>query len=526
LDDIDRLPDTPDSRNPPRGAFTQEQKAIMKEMAQKYNLHDLTSLSALMEAGRASSSAMIGLSAPQATANQLADGIRLLASAYRDALPRMGENKPDGDVAMRVMQEMAMRNAGFTPEQTAALADNLNSDTAATVAGAFLTGAELPGEHDQVSVAWGMTRTLHTTANVLAKGNAEINPLLFTDSTPLSQVPGGLNGCMDILAQMLGETVISPAVQALSSHEPPFGREEWNALLPIAEKAAQGPYGDIAVRWINAAGTDLLAAQRENGGRPLRNEQIWQAVTGFPMPRGVTDDNFGERLVTAVSERYTAARRAAAPSTMPEQIEGEFLRAAGMAGPRQILDIVARPDARLTRADVGTTLEMSSLRGYGPQTAYGLVTDFRRRNAGSHLTFENAQGNGHSIQPFHIADGENTANNPDLQAIVGWARELTHGREVQTARVLQAFSQASTVIAKQFSALFPGNPMSEHGNYAITAREQPDGKVVVDIASDPSTPLDFRLQYTIDTDGSHECTGFEIGRWPSPPDTAIPPERA
>ncbi|MDR2788733.1 MAG: hypothetical protein LBD06_10365 [Candidatus Accumulibacter sp.] len=523
LDAIDQLPEADEGSLPRPGTFTRAQKEVMKETAQRYNLHDVTSLSALMEVSRTreSARAMHALAIPLATAAKLSEGIHTLAKAYREALPRMGENGPDSDVSLRIMQEMAARNAGFSKEQTAHLAANLNSDTAATVAGAFLMVMDngLPGLSEEgralAAAAYGMTRALHTTANVLAHGNIEPNRMLFTDATPLSRVPGGPNGCMDTLGSMFGEAAIGHAAIALSTHEPPFRTEEWNALLPIAGKAAQGPQGSLTASWISAAGTELLAAQRENGGRPLSNGQIWQVVTGFPMPRGVTDANFGERLHDAVFARYAATCSAMLPHLPPEKVESLFpaLTAMGVS-PRRVLELLAQPEAKLARADISTTLEMSSLHGYDPNTAYGLVTDFSRMGGKSVLVFENAQGNGHSIKPFHIDHRDDVPDNPDFQAIIGWARELTHGREIQTARVLQAFSQASTVIARQFSALFPGNAMDEHGHYNITARELPDGKVVVDIASDPSMPLDFRLQYTIDTDGSHECTGFEMGRWP------------
>jgi hypothetical protein len=231
------------------------------------------------------------------------------------------------------------------------------------------------------------------------------------------------------------------------------------------------------------------------------------------MPRGVTDADFGAKLYAAVFEKYQEA-----VSHLPNPITDPYMLRMRLGAvselvlsPRTILNCFQSNNG-VSLADTGANAELAPLTGYGPENAYGLVTDFRRRDKRSAMTFENAQGEGHVIYPFAIADADNKPDNPDFQTIIGWARELTDGREVQTARVLQAFSQAATGAPLLYSGLFPDAPMSEHGNYSFTAKAQPDGKVVVDIVGDPALPVEFREQFTIEPDGACKCTAFDMRR--------------
>ena len=104
------------------------------------------------------------------------------------------------------------------------------------------------------------------------------------------------------------------------------------------------------------------------------------------------------------------------------------------------------------------------------------------------------------------------------------AREMTLS-ESQMARVLQTFSQALLGMSRFLSQAFGSLRLSEHGNFSVTARQLEDGRVVVNIISDPSLPLRLSQEFIINPDGSHSCTPFEMWRSLLAPPQATPRNR-
>jgi hypothetical protein len=518
LGGIDALPESaPGERAPDRGHFTSAEKTIMKEMAQRHGLRDPNALAALMYASRSEPGALRGLSDPDATPGQLAECARLLTSAYLDAQGAIGNPKPAGNEdAMTIMVEMGMRLHGIDNVQARRMETNLSGPTAHTVAGAFNMAYGLKPQQDPLLIGVpAMMNAVRTATAVQSQGNTTVEPLFFSDTAEgLWEVPGGPNGCMNVLFSSVGQ-VISPAARALANHVPPFSREEWRVLLPVAEKMdkidAHDIFKGMSVQWVSAAGAELLAAQRANGGQPLSNARIWQIIMGSPMPRGVKDEDFATRMAHDFGTRYLQSVQAAVPG-IEIQTLGVRLGVCTefRLSPKQMLAL-ARPGATLNLADLCVDMHMSSLRTYDETTAYGLVADFRRRGKNTVMTFEDRNGRGFVTSPFSISDADNTPAHPHFQQIIAKVRSMTQS-EAQTARVLQAFSQAGLASARIFSMAFPGIQLSEHGNFSVTAKQQADGKVVVDIVSDPSLPLSFQQQFTVDTDGSHQCTGFTMSR--------------
>ena len=88
---------------------------------------------------------------------------------------------------------------------------------------------------------------------------------------------------------------------------------------------------------------------------------------------------------------------------------------------------------------------------------------------------------------------------------------MTHS-ERQLARVMQCFSQAPLIMPRVLSTCFPGVQFSEHGNFSVFAKEQPDGTVLGDILSDPSLPLTLNMQILVGTDGSHTFERLDLNR--------------
>jgi hypothetical protein len=527
LDSIDALPERQDSDPIAHGRFTAREKTILKEVAQRHDLRDLNALTAVMNQAAKQGTILLKLATLDVTPVQLAETFVELVARHLDASNAIGENKPKGyEDAMQVLIDMGMRLDNITPEQAALIRKNLDSATARAVAGAFnMAYSEFPdlrsNQRERVGAMTAMMKAARAEAGVRSGDNSEVESMFFSGTLDhLREVPGGLNGCMATLASMT-QPAISDAAKAMSYHTPPYSLEEWNILLPIAEKISQSggnaPLAYMLGSLVNAAGRDILAAHRANNGKPLTNAQIWQSIAGFRMPRGVSDANFGARMVTEVGARYQQAVLAAVPEKQIPEIEFN-LHAAFFdlqISPRRLLELT-RPDASpLTLEEMNRDWSMSSLREYTPGNAYGLCTDFSRRGAGtgdSVMTFVNADGQGFSVHPFKIPHEQNIPTHPAFLRIIDAVRGMS-ATEVQTARVLQAFSQAGVMETRSISAAFPGARFSEHGESSVTARQREDGAVVVDIAStDPASTVTFKKQYTIATDGSHECTGFEMHR--------------
>lgn len=104
---------------------------------------------------------------------------------------------------------------------------------------------------------------------------------------------------------------------------------------------------------------------------------------------------------------------------------------------------------------------MSSLKDYGPENAYGLTTDFRRRGQNTVMRFESSDGRVLRTSPFHIPDSENKPTHPHFRQMMDHAQSMS-ASPAQKARILQAFSQAALIMPRVLSATFPGVQFSEH----------------------------------------------------------------
>lgn len=527
LDAVDALPGRT-AGEPPLDdngvpVFTAEEKAWIREAVQRTGLRDAGAIARLADAARAPHFAdeMSRMSAPAANAKQLAETARRMTAVYLDAVHAVGVT-PGSEDAMSFMVDLATHFARMTPARAQILADNLNSGTAQNVAGAFLFGAQLPGVAGRgMETCMGIPRMMNEVrmaAEAMAGGNPELDPLFFSSEIGhLCEVPHGVNGCMHELQLVIGNAA-GPAAEALSRRMPPLSREEWDALAPLVEdlqaRAAGEPRADLLAEWVADSADELLAALASNRGRPLSDAQLWAAIVGDRMPRGMGGEHLGRNMLAEVDRRCQALILAAAPDTPQPVLMSTLMMHSGMGiGPRKMMEL-ARPGSRLTLADIHTDMSMSSLRDYTPDNAYGLVTDFRRRGRNTEMVFMDHAGNGHAVHPFDIPDGENRPDHPEFQAILRSVRGMTQS-EGQTARVLQAFSQAALIMPRVLSTFFPGVQFSEHGNFSVRAVQQNDGSVLVDIASDPALPLIMTEQFRIETDGTHSCTAFEMRRPPA-----------
>jgi hypothetical protein len=513
------LPEPAAGRPPKAGEFTAAEKALMQEMAQSHGLRDEKALTALMVQARKGQAQMSKLAGQNPSAELLTESFKELSSAYMGAQTAIGDPKPKGNEdAPAVFCEMSMRLAGLTKDQAGTVNENLSNPLAQKVGGAFFLARDnaSPAAQLRLTTTAVLMNAARTAAETQSQGNSVLDPLFFAPLDHPSEVP---RGCLDTLSDM-APTAFSEADKALVKRVPPFSQEEWRLLQPIAsrvERSCAGGVGKHTVPyWISAVGPELIAKQRAVG-RDLNLGEIWEIATGNRMPRGVTEDNFGARLHQDVSERIAPG----IVRSLNPRMEPMFVTAASESlvdtcashfiSPKQ-MKVLAQPGAVLTLSDVHRGMEMTGLEQYTPDNAYGLTKDYQRfASSGRSMTLDRGDGSGIDFSSLRVSPGENKPDNPIYQHIIENVRGLCGGNEAQTARVLQAFSQNPLLAISSFTRPFTGDNAPELPS-SVKATRLPDGQVRVDITATADSPLDFKLQYTIGTDGSCKCTDFEMQR--------------
>lgn len=500
--------------------FTAEEKAIIKDTVQETGLRDTAAVLALVNGARENGFlvSLENAASPAANANQIAETSLAMMEKYLDVRRTLPENFAGSEDAITFMLGFAMKNVKLTNAQALALFENLNGSLAQNVASTFNWAADLcEGSPQKMSLMIGtpqMMSVLRMLAEAKAKGNADIESMFFSGSIEgAHQIPGGPYGMMNTLKIKLGREIISDSHIALSDHVPPYGREEWrvlDTLIQRLEPTVKNPIGQIVLpNLISNAGTKILQAVDKNG--EIQTKDLWRALVGNKCPSHVNDENFFETAYAVLYGNYAKQYRKACPN-MPEfAVQQIFMSTLKLGFSAEKLIELAKPGASISLGDISYCMDMSSLRGYTEKNAFGLVTDFSRKNPQTTLSFQNARGNSYSLNPFDIPEVENNANHPEFIMIMDTVRNMTHS-DAQFRRVMQAYSQASLIAPRTFSQVFPGVQYSEHGNFRISAREQADGSVLVDIRTDDKQPLLMHEQFKIETDGSHTCTVFNMSR--------------
>ncbi len=308
--------------------------------------------------------------------------------------------------------------------------------------------------------------------------------------------------------------VFSEIEVALAKMRPALNNEQFNALEALGNRLAEATPDNYQLdlpNLIMSNSKPLLKALEKNGGK-LTDSQFWNAMTGYDMAPSLIEQHGGlSGLIQFMEETYTKALKTAAPNQSDPQRNMAIHTNFASGVPFSKLMQLIYPHGRLTKDDISQSLNMSSLAGYGPENAYGLTTDFRRRSKESIMTFAPLNGDILQTNPFHIPDNENKPSHEHFQLLMEKANSMSQS-PAQKARILQAFSQAGVIFARMISDVFPGVTLSEHGNFSVKAQQQEGGNVVVDIVSDPSLPLHFEQQYVIEPNGDHECTKFIMER--------------
>lgn len=517
---IDNLPAVPLVQG--ARVFTPAQREIMKAAVQTTGLRDINVITSLCDNALSNfiDLAMKNMAAPNATGAQLAETASSLGRTFLDVKASLGNANPTD--AVRFVTELGMRTANLSPSELQSLQQNLNAPIAQQVAGAFLMAGQLPGmAPNQIETCATFVTVLNEArmaVGVLTGHRAELNRSDNFFSTPirhLSEIKGGVNGCMKVVNRVARNILPTPAVP-LSHHAAQLSPAQWDSMSTlINDVTARMPAGsyNVAVTGQLLANSykELLGAIETNGGKPLNDGQIWKTLMGTTMPSKAGGAVFGENLHNAMQTKYQGLYRAAVPDISPAELTIMLGRNSTYGVSFQTLLKATQPGAVLVLSDVSMAEELSSLRNYNAKTAYGLTIDFRRRAPESEFGFVGVDGQALTTHPFQIPDEENKPGHPHFQEIIGKVRAMTQS-EGQLARVLQMYSQAGTMVPSILSSFFPGVRMGEHGTYSVTSRAQADGSVLVDIFSGPAAPLGFKQQFIVNPDGTHHSTMCEMVR--------------
>ena len=507
LDDIGALP---------AERFSDADKDVMKEIAQRYGVRDAGAIAEAFTAAKELPvpTGLVNLARLDQTPGRFTQAVMDISERFCAFHERYAQ-LPGSEDLLPMMCDFILE--GMTPDELANVSANMQSDMAHTLSGACLHIVGHPGAPRDTAPLMGATQimnNLRQNAEYRLGHNPQVDPMYFNDEiNHLCEMPGDAESPLSRLGRFAPGVITDFDVQ-MNRHAERLTPQQWEQLRGIhtqLAQTAQGAQGFLLPYWVESSASDLLAALEANRGKPLSNRQIWDAMVGGPMPRGISAEHFGADLIKSVSKMYVGLLQAAAPD-MPQPVMDAALMNSSSFGlsPKKLIALT-RPHAHISLNDISVATGMGSLSGIDEETAYGLVTDFRRRGKNTVMQFEDRNGNGFATSPFSISDEENTSENPHFTEIIGRVRDMTHS-EGQLARVIQCFSQAPLIMPRVLSTCFPGVEFSEHGNFSVTAKEQQDGSVLVDITSDPSLPLILDMQIRVGTDGSHTFERLDMSR--------------
>lgn len=507
LDDIDALP---------AERFSPADKGVMKDIAQRYGVRDASAIGTVFAAAKELpiQTELVRLARLDETPGRFTQAVMDMSEQFCSFHQQYAQ-LPGSEDLLPMLCDFILE--GATPDQLANVSANMQSDTAHKLAGACLHIAGHPEAPNDTAPLMGATQimnNLRLNAEYRLGRNPQLDPMYFTDEIGhLCEMPGDADSPLERLGRS-APGVVTPFDVQMGRHSERLTPQQWEQLRGVymqLAQTAQGGQDFLLPYWVETSARDLLAAQAANPGKPLSRQQIWDAMVGGPMPKGVRAERFGADLLTYVSHAYTGLLRAAAPD-MPQPVVDAALMNNSSVGlsPKRLIALT-RPHAKLSLSDVSLSTGMGSLNGITPDTAYGLATDFRRRGQNTVMLFEDRSGNGFATSPFGIPDEENTPRHPHFAEVISRVRGMTHS-EGQLARVMQCFSQAPLILPRVLSTCFPGVAFSEHGNFSVSAKEQQDGTVLVDISSDPSLPLTLDMRIRVGTDGSHTFERLDMSR--------------
>ena len=504
--------------------FTAEEKVVLRNVVQRFGVRDPEIIRRIAEAARDGNfvTALRQMTYPDPTAAQIAASARAVTSAYMDFRNTLPQHFVGVEDVLPMMLALGMETGGITAQEKEYLAGALDSELARRVGASYAyamiqSGVSERGRGECLSILSVMSQ-LHMEALIATRGNATYAPVRFSDPLGhISEAPSGMDGVVGELRKVVGRG-IPPMAVTFSKRQPPFTRQQWDTLSQVHEELSKQlesfPRKSILADILTSSADDILAAVASNGGKAPSMEQFWDIFTGGALgaiPGDIAGENGLARMLQHLDRTYQQRMHAADPNISQDVLQESFTINVGMGVNIRKLFELTQPGASLSIEDISLPLKMSSLRGIDEGSGYGLVVDFRRQSPDAELRFTRADGTALVEHPRPIPIEESNKDHSAIKGMVDFMRGMTHS-DAQLRRVAQAFTQASLIMPRYYSALFPGTLYSEHGRFQMHATENTDGSVTMDIRSDPAHPLQLRQQFRIMPDGSHTCTAFELRR--------------
>lgn len=280
----------------------------------------------------------------------------------------------------------------------------------------------------------------------------------------------------------------------------------------VMNRLKNAPYNANVVEQLVVRHADKLKDAMGIDNKELSPRQIYSILTGKRAPLRLKEADLAAKIHDVTVESYRKMGAQLSPATTQnEAFLVSFVSAALSQGVSAKDMASVMKGNRLTLDSVGEKpLTLSGLAKYNEGNAFGLVTDFRRKDANSSVSFTNNHGNVTRFTAHpEITPDENVATNPIFQDIMNTAGAMTH-TPMQKAIVLQAISQASTVIFKMFGSAF-AQGISEHGNFSFDFTQKGDGSVDARITMAPQNGFDGSLTLNITANGFTRPTSFDFG---------------
>lgn len=531
LDFINGLPTAPVPGDSKAFVISPQEKELLLRIIPGSPLRDPELIKAVILEARGMGVYFDKLLVPGMNAKDMARSVMEMASKHLTQIGKLALSKTSEDQrygALPVALQLLMGGKNLTPAQSKTLYDLVSGNEAKLLGGSAVGMATACQQHskevakadEKTGGLLGTVTVMDNMRMILGKQlglNPEADPFYYGEIEP-QNIPAGLITDMNKAFGLNSKDL--PGYEALSLHTPPLSQMQWNVLLPMMNSIAKGVKTsfdcDIILRMVSANAPELLIA-KAGKDRDLTPAEIWKVVIGGKTPRGLKMENLGEAMHKhAVS---TLVKLGTQTSQIPPEAMAPMMGYnLGQGIPFKTLVAAMKPGGKLSLDDIRFkgSFGLSSLSNYYAGNAYGLTTDFPRRQRDpvtdelSYISITPQHGNSMISLHIPVEDKDNTPEYYQYQGIMTRCREITKS-DLQFMRVMQCLSQASTVNMRVLSEMLPGQFLSEHAHAFVRVNEQPDGSVLVEIANGEHVkPIGGQMKLLVDTQGEVTLLDLEV----------------
>ena len=276
LDDIGALP---------AERFSNADKDVMKEIAQRYGVRDAGAIAEAFTAARELPvpTGLVNLARLDQTPGRFTQAVMDVSERFCAFHERYAQ-LPGSEDLLPMMCDFILE--GMTPDELANVSANMQSDMAHKLAGACLHIVGHPRAPRDTAPLMGATQimnNLRQNAEYRLGHNPQVDPMYFNDEiNHLCEMPGDAESPLSRLGRFAPGVITDFDVQ-MNRHAERLTPQQWEQLRGIhtqLAQTAQGAQDFLLPYWVESSVSDLLAALEANRGKPLSNRQIWDAMVG------------------------------------------------------------------------------------------------------------------------------------------------------------------------------------------------------------------------------------------------------